>query len=235
MRMRSATFGHSSACQSIVWERLPYRRYLKLELPSSEVMRLSKLVPLRHMTPAKQVTQVSLYFDTDKFALRKNGVMFRVRRTGHRCGRYSRPECAERPTRSRSGDRRSKWRWPAADEIRSTQATQASHTGQKASLCAQFFETVLSGKKVSRLRTAFLSALEEVQDCLDDLNDISVHEHLTAEIATEPAPSTKAQDRARRAFAAGVLTGQEEARINTVMAAAVASFKRLASAKPFWK
>jgi triphosphatase len=106
---------------------------------------------------------------------------------------------------------------------------------KKLRYAAQFFETVFSGKKVSRLRKAFLSALEEVQDCLGDLNDISVHEHLTAEIATEPAPSTKARDRARRAFAAGVLTGREEARINTVMAAAVASFKRLASAKPFWK
>jgi triphosphatase len=106
---------------------------------------------------------------------------------------------------------------------------------KKLRYAAQFFETVFSGKKVSRLRKTFLSALEEVQDCLGDLNDISVHEHLTAEIATEPAPSTNAQDRARRAFAAGVLTGQEEARINTVMAAAVASFKMLASAKPFWK
>jgi hypothetical protein len=164
-------------------------------------------------------------------------VTFRVRRTGHRCGRYSRPECAERPTRSRSGDRRSKWRWPAADEIRSTQATQASHTGQKASLCGPILRNGAlrqEGVKAAH-STAFLSALGEVRDCLGDLNDISVHEHLTAEIATEPAPSTKAQDRARRAFAAGVLTGQEEARINTVMAAAVASFKRLASAKPFWK
>ena len=55
---------------------------VKLELPSSEVMRLNKLIPLRRMKPAKQVTQVSLYFDTDEFALRKNGVIFRVRRTG---------------------------------------------------------------------------------------------------------------------------------------------------------
>jgi triphosphatase len=106
---------------------------------------------------------------------------------------------------------------------------------KKLRYAAQFFETLFSGKKASRLRKAFLSALEEVQDCLGDLNDISVHEHLTAKIATEPAPSTKAQDRSRRAFAAGVLTGQEEARLNTVMAAAVASFDRLASAKPFWK
>src|ERR1700730_1476367 len=60
----------------------PVETEVKLELPSSEVMRLNKLVPPRRMKPAKQVTQVSLYFDTDEFALRKNGVMFRVRRTG---------------------------------------------------------------------------------------------------------------------------------------------------------
>ncbi len=93
---------------------------------------------------------------------------------------------------------------------------------------------MFSGKKASRLRKTFLSVLAEVQDCIGDLNDISVDEHLTAEIATEPASSTK-EDRSRRAFAAGVLTGQEEARLNTVMAAAVTSFDRLASAKPLWK
>jgi triphosphatase len=62
----------------------PVETEVKLELPSSEVMRLNKLVPLRRMKSAKRVTQVSLYFDTDKFALRKDGVMFRVRRTGRR-------------------------------------------------------------------------------------------------------------------------------------------------------
>ena len=46
---------------------------------------------------------------------------------------------------------------------------------KKLRYAAQFFETLFSGKKASRLRKAFLSALEEVQDRLGDLNDIRVH------------------------------------------------------------
>jgi triphosphatase len=106
---------------------------------------------------------------------------------------------------------------------------------KKLRYAAEFFETVFSGKKASKLRKAFLSALEEMQDCLGDLNDIAVHENLTANIATHSVPNTQAKDRTRRAFAAGVLTGHEDARLNSVMAAAVASYEAFATAKPFWK
>jgi hypothetical protein len=60
-----------------------------------------------------------------------------------------------------------------------------------------------SSTKASKLRKAFLSALEEIPNCLGDLNDIAVHESLTADIAKNPAPNARAT---RRAFAAGVLT-----------------------------
>jgi CHAD domain-containing protein len=49
---------------------------------------------------------------------------------------------------------------------------------------------LFSDKKVSKLRKAFLSALKEMQDCLGDLNDITVHENLTAHIAIDSAPNT---------------------------------------------
>jgi len=62
----------------------PIETELKLELPPSELTRLDKLAPLRHANAAKRATQVSVYFDTDKFALRKSGVMLRVRRIGRR-------------------------------------------------------------------------------------------------------------------------------------------------------
>jgi triphosphatase len=106
---------------------------------------------------------------------------------------------------------------------------------KKLRYAAEFFETVFPGKKVSKLRTAFLSALEDMQDCLGDLNDIAVHENLTANIATHPAPNKHANDLPRRAFAAGVLTGREDARLHSTLAAAVASFKAFTKAKPFWK
>src|SRR5438067_8708097 len=75
---------------------------------------------------------------------------------------------------------------------------------KKLRYAAEFFETVFPSKKSSKRRTAFLSALEDMQDCLGDLNDIAVHENLTADIVTNPAPN-KRDDLPRRAFAAGVL------------------------------
>src|SRR5205814_8849114 len=57
---------------------------IKFELPPSEVAKLNKLAPLRVAKAAKPASQVSIYFDTGKFALRKKGVMLRVRRTGRR-------------------------------------------------------------------------------------------------------------------------------------------------------
>ncbi len=106
---------------------------------------------------------------------------------------------------------------------------------KKLRYATDFFETVFSGKKASKLRRAFLSTLEDVQDCLGDLNDIAVHENLTADIAKSSAPNTQAEDRPQRAFAAGVLMGHEDARLNSVLAAAVASSEAFARTKPFWK
>jgi inorganic triphosphatase YgiF len=106
---------------------------------------------------------------------------------------------------------------------------------KKLRYAAEFFETLFAGKRASKLRRSFLSALEDMQDCLGDLNDIAVHKSLTADIALDPAPSKDASGQSGRAFAAGVLTGREEARLNAVMTSAVAAADRFAKAKPFWK
>lgn len=106
---------------------------------------------------------------------------------------------------------------------------------KKLRYAAEFFATVFPGKTASKRRKAYLSALEEMLDYLGDLNDIAVHENLTAHIAISPAPNTQANERSRRAFAAGVLRGQEEARLHSVLAGAVAACEKFAKAKPFWK
>jgi inorganic triphosphatase YgiF len=62
----------------------PVETELKLELPSSEVTRLTRLASLRRAKAVRTAQQVSIYFDTNKFALRENGVTFRVRRIGRR-------------------------------------------------------------------------------------------------------------------------------------------------------
>jgi triphosphatase len=106
---------------------------------------------------------------------------------------------------------------------------------KKLRYAAEFFETVFPGKRASKVRKAFLSAIEEMQDRLGNLNDIAVHEKLAADFAASTAPSAQASDRARRAFAAGVLTGLEDARLNSAVTAAVAACERFEEAKPFWK
>jgi CHAD domain-containing protein len=72
-------------------------------------------------------------------------------------------------------------------------------------------------------------ALEHLQDALGDLNDIVVHEQLIATMGVRHRRSSR-----KRAFAAGLLTGREDARLDTAMAAAVQAYAELAKVKPFW-
>jgi hypothetical protein len=70
---------------------------------------------------------------------------------------------------------------------------------------------------------------ERLQDGLGDLNDIAVHEQCIAAIGIRPRRSNH-----KRAFAAGLLTGREDARIDAAMAAATQAYADLAKVKPFW-
>jgi triphosphatase len=106
---------------------------------------------------------------------------------------------------------------------------------KKLRYASEFFETVFPGKKSSKLHGGFVSALEDIQERLGDLNDIVMHEDMTADIARSPSPNGRAKERSRRAFAAGVLMGHEDARLDSVLAEAVAACETFAKAKPFWK
>jgi Crp-like helix-turn-helix domain/CYTH domain len=77
---------------------------LKLDVPSDQVDRLDRLPLLRHNKPDKSTTLVSVYFDTAKQKLRRNGFSLRVRhanghyvqtvkkRGGHSVGLFERNE-----------------------------------------------------------------------------------------------------------------------------------------------
>jgi inorganic triphosphatase YgiF len=58
---------------------------IKLELDAASLPALKKIPLLRALKPtARRATEVSVYFDTEKHKLCKNGVMLRVRRVGGR-------------------------------------------------------------------------------------------------------------------------------------------------------
>jgi triphosphatase len=100
---------------------------------------------------------------------------------------------------------------------------------KKLRYAAEFFGDLFPGKQAIRLRAKFLAALERVQDCLGDLNDITVHENIISDAAIRQRRAGR-----RGAFAAGLLIRREDTRLNKVKAAAEAALKRFAQAKPYW-
>jgi len=98
-----------------------------------------------------------------------------------------------------------------------------------------FFAGAFPCKKAMRRRTDFVAGLEKLQDALGDLNDIAVHEGLSERIVDAQEASGKQREgRVKEAFAAGRLSGREEARIASVLNDAERAYRAFAKAKPFW-
>ncbi len=85
-------------------------------------------------------------------------------------------------------------------------------------------------QRAIKRRKHFLPALEQLQDGLGDLNDIAVHEkRITALGIHRPRANPS------RVFAAGLLTGREDARAEAAMKTATKAYAELAKIKPFWR
>jgi len=90
-------------------------------------------------------------------------------------------------------------------------------------------------KKSARRRTKFVVKLKAMQDALGDINDIRVHEGLAKQTIKSQAGVRKQRDRrARRAFAAGRLSGREAARFASVMKEAERAYAAFAKTASFW-
>src|SRR6202012_5399704 len=78
---------------------------------------------------------------------------------------------------------------------------------KKLRYATEFYRAVFPGKKRDKRRAAFLLALKDLQDCFGELNDIFVHEKLTAGIVEAPDAVTAKSP--RRGVAAATLRAQE--------------------------
>jgi inorganic triphosphatase YgiF len=94
----------------------------------------------------------------------------------------------------------------------------------------EFFGILFTNKRSVGRRKRFLDILERLQDGLGELNDIAVHEDLISAMAMRRRRSNP-----KRAFAAGLLTGREDARIEAAMEAATGAYTDLVAVKPFWR
>jgi triphosphatase len=94
----------------------------------------------------------------------------------------------------------------------------------------EFFASLFTRRRAVKRRKQFVAALERLQDGLGDLNDIAVHEKRITELGIRRRRSNRS-----RVFAAGLLTGREDARIEAAMTAAAQAYTDLAKIKPFWR
>jgi CHAD domain-containing protein len=101
---------------------------------------------------------------------------------------------------------------------------------KKLRYAAEFFATLFTTKRAVKRRKQFLSALECLLDGLGDLNDISVHEKRIAEMGIR-----RQRTNPSRVFAAGLLTGREDARMEAAMMATTEAYADLVKMKPFWR
>jgi triphosphatase len=101
---------------------------------------------------------------------------------------------------------------------------------KKLRYAAEFFASLFTARRANKYRKRFLSALERLQDGLGDLNDIAVHEKRIAELGANHRRSNPA-----RVFAAGLLTGREDARIEPAMTSATHAYADLVKVKRFWR
>ncbi|WP_424626881.1 CHAD domain-containing protein [Bradyrhizobium sp. SYSU BS000235] len=111
-------------------------------------------------------------------------------------------------------------------ELDATQRHKLRIQAKKVRYASEFFEALFPGKKLQKRQRKFVAAVKDIQNCLGDLNDISVHISRSKEIAAEISEAT---------FAAGLVVGHEEAREAAVLVAAEQAHKSFSKARPYWK
>jgi CHAD domain-containing protein len=106
---------------------------------------------------------------------------------------------------------------------------------KKTRYATEFFSSLYAGKKVSKRRDTFHATLKQLQTCLGGFNDITMRKALCADILDRPGRNlTEAQNR-HRAFAAGLIIGDQQAQIRKLLQRARKAHERFADAKAFWK
>ena len=105
--------------------------------------------------------------------------------------------------------------------------------GKKLRYAAEFFASAFPSKKSITRQKKFLLGLERLQDALGDLNDIAVNERLSEQLVDG---DNLAHNRrfGKKAFAAGRLSGREEARLAPVLQEAKQAYKAFAKKRQFW-
>jgi triphosphatase len=106
---------------------------------------------------------------------------------------------------------------------------------KKARYATEFFSSLYDGKKAAKQCKKMKSTLMQLQGSLGRLNDIVTHKALFAGIIDHPARGLTGEQSRHRAFAAGLIIGDQQARTERLLDRARKAHSRFAHGKVFWK
>jgi triphosphatase len=106
---------------------------------------------------------------------------------------------------------------------------------KKARYATDFFCGVYGGKKSAKQCKKIKSSLMQLQNCLGGLNDIATHKALFSDIITSRSKGLTEEQSRHRAFAAGLIIGNQQAQVQKLLDRARKAHSRFDGAKAFWK
>jgi triphosphatase len=105
---------------------------------------------------------------------------------------------------------------------------------KKARYATEFFSRLYDGKKTAKQCKKMKSSLMQLQGSLGRLNDIVTHKALFAGIIDHPAAGLTEQHSRHRAFAAGLIIGDQQAQTERLLDRARKAHARFTRGKAFW-
>jgi CHAD domain-containing protein len=120
----------------------------------------------------------------------------------------------------------------------STKSTRQRHklriNAKKLRYAGEFFASLFPGGKSTKRRRVFAKALKRLQGSLGDLNDFAVHGKLADRLVFAKGAKARGKHTRHRAFAAGVVAGDERVRSGLLLKTAKDALRDVAAAKPYW-
>jgi CHAD domain-containing protein len=106
---------------------------------------------------------------------------------------------------------------------------------KKARYATEFFSGLFHGKKCAKRCKTIKSSLMQLQNGLGKINDIVTHKTLFADIIARPTKGLTGEQNHHRAFAAGLIIGDQQAQVQKSLDRARKAYSRFDGAKAFWK
>jgi inorganic triphosphatase YgiF len=119
------------------------------------------------------------------------------------------------------------------DELDGLQRHKLRIGVKKLHYATEFVASLFARRNGERKR--FTRVLKRIQDTLGELNDSVVHERITSALVDRMGAASDSCTRPQLAFAAGLVRGQEDAKLHRLLASVRHDSARLARVKPFWR